>query len=549
MLKLSHALRAFCSVRKCFLLLPSLRVRCRGFGWVPIVLLGMVGIAIADPQPANKMQLPVYQPPPSDQVISFLLQSVDWYHHASSGQQLATDASDMLFLDDNRAISAHIVTLSFDFARSDAAIANASSLTVQPANAPQDGIGPSEQARILALKDEVDQARQNAVEEVTTLTAQLVGARGAGRKRLQAALDQAQSRLNFLESGSRIVQGVGAFMQNVDASQGNNRDLGSVIDEVAQSLPDVTNPATIQHASAMQPVNPGAVNDGHESGILDLISDVSRLRRKLQLIDGTSGVTDKLISSGTNLRDPIAVQMSQLVQGGIFNSIRNSDPSSFEKQKLQLDVLTRQLPEISTAIVALDKQKVLLAVYKAHLHEWRAGVVEKYKQAWKKLILRMITMALLVGAPAVLSELIRRVAERHIRDEGRLHFITITRRITALLAAILIIAVGLAVNLRSFATFFGLLTAGIAVALQNVILASLGYVLLVGKRGIKIGDLIQLSGIAGQVTDISLLQFQVKEFDVHTREFTGNVATFSNSFVFVNPSNGLLKLNPEPKEQ
>lgn len=73
-----------------------------------------------------------------------------------------------------------------------------------------------------------------------------------------------------------------------------------------------------------------------------------------------------------------------------------------------------------------------------------------------------------------------------------------------------------AADSSSIATFFGLLTAGTAVALQSVIVAVLGYFVLVGKRGIKVGDRVQISGIAGDVLEIGLLQFQIREFDMRS---------------------------------
>jgi len=42
---------------------------------------------------------------------------------------------------------------------------------------------------------------------------------------------------------------------------------------------------------------------------------------------------------------------------------------------------------------------------------------------------------------------------------------------------------------------------------------------------------------------MGLLQFRLREFDVQKQEFTGHVATFSNSLVFVSPATGLLKFN------
>jgi hypothetical protein len=42
---------------------------------------------------------------------------------------------------------------------------------------------------------------------------------------------------------------------------------------------------------------------------------------------------------------------------------------------------------------------------------------------------------------------------------------------------------------------------------------------------------------------MGLLQFQLRQFNVQEQCFTGQVATFSNSLVFVSPATGLLKLS------
>jgi hypothetical protein len=43
------------------------------------------------------------------------------------------------------------------------------------------------------------------------------------------------------------------------------------------------------------------------------------------------------------------------------------------------------------------------------------------------------------------------------------------------------------------------------------------------------------------------LQFQVRQVDMQKQQFTGHVATFSNSLVFVSPATGLLKFGSAPK--
>jgi len=112
-----------------------------------------------------------------------------------------------------------------------------------------------------------------------------------------------------------------------------------------------------------------------------------------------------------------------------------------------------------------------------------------------------------------------------------------------LFAIMVVIVFVVASDLKSVATYFGLLGAGLLLALENVILATLGSLLLVGKRGIRIGDRVQVSGVTGDVIDMGMLQFQLREFDAENGRYTGHVATFSNSLVFVSPATGLMRFD------
>jgi hypothetical protein len=68
--------------------------------------------------------------------------------------------------------------------------------------------------------------------------------------------------------------------------------------------------------------------------------------------------------------------------------------------------------------------------------------------------------------------------------------------------------------------------------------------LLVGNLGISVGDRVQISGVMGDVISNGLLQFQLREIDTR-QQLTGQIATFSNSFLFVSPATGLFKFVPD----
>jgi small-conductance mechanosensitive channel len=146
-----------------------------------------------------------------------------------------------------------------------------------------------------------------------------------------------------------------------------------------------------------------------------------------------------------------------------------------------------------------------------------------------------------IGALVGIGTVARRLTDRHIRDAERRHVVRVTVRVVLWFAIVLVVAFSFASDMTSLVTFFGLLTAGLAVALQSVILSALGYFVLVGRRGIKIGDRVQISGVTGDVTDIGWLQFQLKEIDTRTQQPTGNVVMFSNSFVLASSATGLSK--------
>jgi len=192
--------------------------------------------------------------------------------------------------------------------------------------------------------------------------------------------------------------------------------------------------------------------------------------------------------------------------------------------------------------VALDKQRVLLAAYTSHLKTWRAAVIAEDKKTWEGLISRLVGAAVVIGSLGVLGAVVRRVTRRHMYDTDRRHVVLVIQRVVLWSSIVAVAAFAFASDLTSLATFFGLLAAGVAVALQSVILSAVGYFVLVGRRGIRIGDRVQISGVTGDVTDIGWLQFQLKEIDIRTQQPTGNVVTFSNSFCFASPATGLSKL-------
>ena len=503
----------------------------------------IVAAAIAGALSADTTQS-TYQLPSNSEVIGYLLQSVNWYRHVYTERQVVSEPADLMFLDDNQAIERQIVKLSFEFAKADATL-QTSATSLHGRTTPSDS-PPGDLAHFIELKNRNDQRRQQAIEEIKNLDNTMNQAKGSDRRKLKAAEEDAQTRLQLLHAVAQGLNDLVEFVQSPGEGQSYSGHLDSAIDDLAQSIPEVTGPSVPSATVPLQEATSRTA--GLDAGILGLVSDVSAMNRKLHVVDEKIRITDNLTLSANNLRIPLADFITRLIQTVAISNSQTSDLLSLREQKSHLDAITIDLKELSPVIVALDKQKVLLAEYKSHLLPWRITVASQYRQAWKQLLNRVIVVLSIIGVLLAVGQLSRRFTLRHVHDPNRRRFISMSHQFLTLFAITVVIGFVLASDLKSVATYFGLLSAGLLLALENVILATLGSLLLVGKRGIKIGDRVQVSTVTGDVIDMGLLQFQLREVDIESGRYTGHVATFSNSLVFVSPATGLVRFDSTPEK-
>lgn len=92
-------------------------------------------------------------------------------------------------------------------------------------------------------------------------------------------------------------------------------------------------------------------------------------------------------------------------------------------------------------------------------------------------------------------------------------------------------------NLSGFSVALGVMGAGIAFALQEVIASAAGWLALMFGNFYKPGDRVQLGGIKGDVIDISMLRTTLMEIGawVDGDLYNGRIVRVANSFVFKEP--------------
>ena len=89
-------------------------------------------------------------------------------------------------------------------------------------------------------------------------------------------------------------------------------------------------------------------------------------------------------------------------------------------------------------------------------------------------------------------------------------------------------------GIQSLSTFLGLMTAGLAVALQDPIANFAGWMFLIWRRPFEVGDRVQIGDLHGDVVDIRIFQFTVLEIGnwVAADQSTGRIVHVPNGKLF-----------------
>jgi len=147
---------------------------------------------------------------------------------------------------------------------------------------------------------------------------------------------------------------------------------------------------------------------------------------------------------------------------------------------------------------------------------------------------KLITTLAVLLVLWIISLLVRRLFIDRIEDQ-RSRFLW-QKTLGYAIFTIGILAIGRIwfVGFQSLATFLGLLSAGLAIALKDPIANFFGWVFIIWRRPFEVGDRIQVGTHAGDVIDLRVFQFSLMEIGnwVQADQSTGRVLHIPNGLVF-----------------
>jgi small-conductance mechanosensitive channel len=526
--------------------------------YLQLVLLVVLGVCLNSGHAADersKLPGPVANSHVSvlsgDQVVQILDETVDWYRTLGTQQQAASQPSDLLILYANRQTADKVIGLAFEIAR-----ANVELLSSEASNA-NSGAAASSAQSLNEEQKRLDAQRQALQTEMDADRRRLAASEKGGQTDLEAKLSELQGELDMVNARKNLLDTMAQFVNERDAKRASASALKAHIDAIAVSIPSVSTglelapsiaPSSLVASSAASApglyASSGSAPD--RLGIWDFAADVLRLSKKVNTLDAIDRRTAALEETFRKLRILPLEQLKTLSARSDALAIQadNASGATLKSVRDQLDTLAWLFKQTSAILIPLSKEGVLLQQYRHNLSNWRDATRHQYRDALTTLAVRLGILSVLLAIVFAGAELWRRVVLRYAHEPRRRYQLLLLRKITLWILVVAIVGLTFVTELSSFATFAGLLTAGLAVAMQSVLVSIVGYFFVIGKYGIRVGDRVQIGTVTGEVIDLGLVRMHLMELSSQgPLGPTGRVVAFANSIVFQS-SGGLFKQIP-----
>jgi small-conductance mechanosensitive channel len=462
-----------------------------------------------------------------EQVIQILDETVDWYRTLGAQQQSATQPSDLLILYANQQTADKAIGLAFELAR-----ANAELLSSEA-----DTSGAVDPTQTLSEQQKRLDAQRKAIQDEI-----VAGKKGETPEKLlelQGELDMVNARKNLLDTMAQ-------FVNESDTKKANANALKAHIDAIAVSIPAARSAGAsapaIAATAAPAPVE-AVTSTSDRIGVWELGTNVLRLAKKMRTIDAIDERTAALEHTFEQIRSKPLEQLRQYStqSDALAAQADNANSTTLKGVRDQFDKLAWLFQQTSAVLIPLSKEGVLLKQYRHNLSNWRDAVKHQYHDALVALGVRLGVLLAMLAVVFAGAEIWRRAVLRYAHETRRRNQLLMVRKVTTWVLVAVIVGLTFVTELSTFATFAGLLTAGVAVAMQSVLVSIVGYFFLIGKYGIRVGDRVQIGTVSGEVIDLGLVRMHLMELNGQgSLGATGRVVAFANSIVFQS-SGGLFK--------
>jgi small-conductance mechanosensitive channel len=163
---------------------------------------------------------------------------------------------------------------------------------------------------------------------------------------------------------------------------------------------------------------------------------------------------------------------------------------------------------------------------------WIALVKSQQRAALHSMMQSALWILLIVLLGYLADRWIEHMLTEKVAEGTRLHTLRVVIRSSVQAVGLLLVLLVVFGAPSQTPTILGLAGAGITVAMKDFIVAFFGWFVLMGKNGLRVGDWVEINGVAGEVVEINLLRTVLLETGNwnETGHPTGRKVAFVNNY-------------------
>ena len=322
-------------------------------------------------------------------------------------------------------------------------------------------------------------------------------------------------------------------------------DLADQVRALQDAVPELgatTAPTTVVTTSPP----PAAWSSGARTLIYRLLTLQRTRRVSIELARATDELARATRAELSDTRQavrPMAARLQTLATSPA------ADGASLTADQAEFRDLLERTKLSGTVVLALREESALLQRYGSDVQAWTRNLDREIGHVLRGLGLELLGVGLSVAVILVGSVLWRIAVVRYVTNDYQRRLLLSARHVVVVVAIALVLAFHFASELTALVAALGFAAAGIAFALQNVILAVAGYFSMMAPNGIRAGDRVSLQGpfgyVHGEVIEIGVVRTRLRELAGNPLQPTGGTLVFPNSVAFT----GSFVKHPPPQDR
>jgi small-conductance mechanosensitive channel len=371
-------------------------------------------------------------------------------------------------------------------------------------------------------------------QRVTELTGALAQAKAAQKDALQDELDLAQSQLDLdkdeleeanqdlVEAGGNPQKQIEALEQEHDAEVKAHSAEPVVAPAAAEEHGSLSRFAAWLHLRQKQQ----ELSDAQSTAAQKEANLVARRAALAGSLEATKSGISELAQHTQNLAPPAGTPPQAAVPAPASRVQHTHEDAAALLNQTKLIAADQKVLTLLDRRIADQKQ--LAGIYT----QWSALITQQSHALAHALLLNALIVIVVLIALLLLDGWVQHLLDNPKLDRRQVETLRSLARVTLRVVAVIVILLIVIGIPTQFGTMIGIVGAGLTVALKDFIVAFFGWLMLMGRNGIRLGDWVEINGVSGEVTELGMFHTVLLETGnwSDAGHPTGRRVTFTNSF-------------------